>query len=51
MPPNAPKPKPLGIIPARDAPLPAIAFNILGLIAAKLPAALIKLGISPILIA
>ena len=51
IPPNAPKPKPLGILPARAAPLPAIASNILGLNEARPPAAEIKFGMSPILIA
>ena len=51
MPPNAPKPKPPGIMPAREAPLPATALKILGLNAARLPTAAIKFGILPVLIA
>ena len=51
IPPKAPKPKPIGDIPAREAPPPAMALSILGLKDAKPPAAEIKLGISPVLIA
>ena len=51
IPPNAPKPKPPADNPARDAPLPAIAFKILGLYDARLPAAESQSGILPVLIA
>ena len=48
---NEPIPKPPGTPPAKAAPLPAIAFKILGLIDARPPAAESKLGILPDLIA
>ena len=51
IPPSAPKPNPLGVKPAREDPLPAIAVKILGLYDARLPAARIKFGMSPVLIA